>query len=114
MKNFNFKKLKILLITPVAFFSPEVYLGMVLGYFAGKFGGGKKPSQPGTVKSVIFNIGNYKLHLHHWLIGLGILTSAVWYSFLPLPHFSFGILGGLIFQGIFCYQDWHQILIRRR
>ncbi len=85
---------------------------MVLGYFAGKFGGGEKPNQPGTVKSVIFNIGNYKLHLHHWLIGLGILTLAGWYNVLPLPYFSFGFLGGFIFQGIFSYDDWHRILIK--
>lgn len=109
----SFKKSKILLVIPVAFFLPEVYLGIVLGYFAGKFGGGKKFGQVGIVKSVIFNIGNYKLHLHHWLIGLGILTSAVWYSFLPFPQLSFGFLGGLAFQGIVCYSDWYKILIRQ-
>jgi len=34
-------------------------------------------------------------------------------NFSPLPmNFSLGFSGGLVFQGILCYDDWHKILIK--
>ena len=112
MKKLHFIKPKLVkpkffLGLPVALFSLEIYSGALLGYFAAKF-------LSGRLKSPIFHIGQYKLHLHHWLYGLGILISAFWYQFLPFPQFSFGFLGGVVFQGIFCCQDWHKILIKTK
>jgi hypothetical protein len=107
MKKINIKKPKILLGTPIAFFSLEAYLGMIFGYFAGDFFSPK-------IKSITFNIGNYKFHLHHWLLCLGIFPLILIYKFSPLPiYFSSGFLGGLILQGIFSYPDWHRILIKK-
>ena len=37
------------------------------------------------------------------ITGIYILTSTI----------TYGLLGGLIFQGIYCYSDWHVILINR-
>ncbi len=108
MKKIFLGKPKILLGTPIALFSLEVYLGMVLGYFAADLFSSR-------IKSVIFNIGRYRLHLHHWLLCLVILSFVVFYEFSPLPiYFSSGILGGLIFQGVFCYSDWHRILTKAK
>jgi len=106
MKFFKFKKSKFLLGLPLALFSLEIYLGSLLGYFSFKFFTGKTPS-------LAFNVGNYRLHLHHWLYGLAILIPALHYNFLPFPQLSYGFLGGAIFQGIYCYSDWHKILIKK-
>jgi len=100
-------KSKFFLGLPVALFSLEIYSGALLGYFMAKF-------LSGRLKSPIFHLGHYKLHLHHWLYGLGFLISAIWYQFLPFPQFSFGFLGGVVFQGITSYSDWHRILVRRK
>ena len=104
---------KFLLSIPVAFISLEIYFGIILGYFFGKFISGKKTGQKGFIKPIIINFGNYKLHLHHWLLSLGILISNFLISFsLPFPQFSLSFLGGLMIQGILCYSDWHKILIK--
>jgi len=107
MRIFKFKKPKFLLGLPIALFSLEIYLGTLLGYFSFKFFTGKVPS-------LAFNVGNYRLHFHHWLYSLVILIPALYYNFLPFPQFSYGFLGGAIFQGIYCYQDWHKVLIRKK
>jgi len=107
MRIFRFKKPKFLLGLPIALFSLQTYLGTLLGYFAFKFFSGKFPS-------LAFNIGNYRLHLHHWLCSLVILVLDLNYNFLPFSQFSFGFLVGAAFQGIYCYQDWHKILMRKK
>lgn len=107
-------KKKILLGVPIALISLELYFGVLFGYLLGRVLSGKEAGQKGKIKSLVFNIGNQRLHLHHWLYGLGVLISAVWYSFLPFPQFSFGFLGGLIFQGISCYPDWRQVLTKQK
>lgn len=105
---------KFLLSIPVALISFEIYLGIIFGYFLGKFISGKKPGERGLIKSIVINFGNRKLHLHHWLLSLGILLSNFWTSFsLPFPQFSLSFLGGLMIQGIICYPDWHRIFIRK-
>jgi len=92
--------------------------GSSMGYFSGSFLAGSQTSQPGVIDSIILSFNGWQLHLHHWLISLGLLIFL--YSFLRKKYpissfilaFSFGILSGLIFQGIFCYDDWYKILIR--
>jgi len=102
-----FKKSKIILGTPVALFSVEIFLGMVFGYLFANFFSPR-------IKSITFNFGKYKFHLHHWLLFLSVLPFYLTYKFLPfLPYeFTSGFLGGLIFQGISCYNDWYKILVR--
>lgn len=115
MKKIKLVKPKTFLGIPLALFSLEIYFGVVLGYFLGKFLSGKQYGQSGIIKSIAFNIGNYRLHLHHWLIGLGILISALSFNFSPFfSQFSFGFLGGVVFQGIYCYPDWYKILTKSR
>ncbi|MBZ9578591.1 hypothetical protein KJA14_01945 [Patescibacteria group bacterium] len=104
---------KILLGIPLAIISFEIYLGIILGYFLGKFLSGRKTGQSGIIKSIVLNIGNYRLHFHHWLLSLGILIFNFLPNFsFPFSQFSLSFLGGLVIQGIFCYSDWHKIFIR--
>lgn len=116
MKKIHFRKLKF--VKPKFFLTLflalfEIYFGVIFGYFLGKFLSGKETGQPGIIKSIVFNIGNYKLHLHHWLFALVILILEIFYRFLPFPKFSIGFLSGIIFQGIYSYSDWYKILIKR-
>jgi len=98
---------------PLAVFSPEIYFGVIFGYLMTDFLAGKEAGLQGKIKSLIFSVGKWKIHLHHWLYGLGILVSLFFLS-LPLPQISFGILAGMIFQGIFCYDDWRKIIIKQK
>lgn len=120
MKKLHFLKIKLVkpkffLAIPLALLSLEIYLGAIIGYFITKFFSGKEPGISGKIKSIIFDIGNYKLHLHHWFLGILILISVFCFKFnLILPQFSYGFLGGLIYQGVSCYPDWYKIIIKKK
>jgi len=105
---------KILLGSSIAFISPDTFLGGISGYFITKFFSGKKTGEPGIIKSLIFNIRHYRFHFHHWLIGLVILTYAFLSNSFSLSYFSFGLVGGLIFQGIYSYSDWKKVILKQK
>ncbi len=106
------KKSRFLWGVPLALISFEIYLGVILGYLCGMFFAGKYDGHQ-RVKSIIFNIGKYRLHLHHWLVCLVILVPALLYNFFPfLPQFFSGILGGLIIQDLHLDDDWHRVLTK--
>jgi hypothetical protein len=91
----------------LALFSFQTYFGAILGYYLAKNFSKK-------VKSLVFEIKSWRLHLHHWLVCLFVLIFSLFYDFLPFFGFSFGFLTGMIFQGIYCYNDWHKILIKNK
>ena len=90
------------------------FLSWLLGFLASKYVAGKSVGERGKVRSIVIPFRKWGIHLHHWLyslclIGLSFTTSM---HFLT-PGITYGLLGGLIFQGIYCYSDWHVILISR-
>ena len=107
-------KRKLLLSIPLAVISFEIYLGVVIGYLGALVLAGKETGKQGTVKSLILDLGKYKVHLHHWVIGLGFMPVA-WHCNLAFlsDQFFLGLMGGLICQGILCYSDWHQVIFRK-
>ena len=107
------KSKKLFLGIPLAVLFWELFFGIILGYLSACFLSGKEAGLQGKIKSLIFNIGRWRFHFHHWLYGLTILVS-LFFSKLSLPQFSFGILGGLILQGIICYPDWYRVVIRQK
>jgi len=102
---------------------PVFCAGIVLGYHAflawllsgfivAKYLGGKSDGKRGRVPSIAFPLRKRKAHLHHWLISSATmcltLLTGTW--FLPGDLFyGFGV--GIALQGIYCYQDWHRILV---
>ena len=108
MKRFKLKLPKFLLGVPVALLSLKVFFGGVFGYFLAHFLSEK-------FNSIILGIGNFKFHFHHWLMGalaLGLIFS---YEISLLSNQLFyGFLGGVIFQGIFNYSDWHRIFSKKK
>ncbi len=96
----------------LALISLQLGLGIILGYFTARFLAGKQVGQQGRIKSLTFQIGDYKLHLHHWLLSLGGLTFVFFFNLVHL-HFFYGFIGGWIIQGIFSYKDWKKILSKR-
>ena len=90
-------------------------LSWLLGFLATKHVAGKSVGEQGKVRSVIIPfIRGWGIHLHHWLYSLGLIgfSSATGIHFLT-PTITYGLLGGLVFQGIYCYSDWHVILNKR-
>jgi len=90
-------------------------ISWIAGFLIAKYLGGKTDGESGRLMSFFVPLGKYKFHLHHWLISSGIVIFTLFKDihFLP-PDLFYGFFGGLAFQGIYCYRDWHKILISRR
>ncbi|HOX29575.1 MAG TPA: hypothetical protein P5080_00955 [Candidatus Paceibacterota bacterium] len=106
-------KRKLLYAVPLAIVSFEIYIGALLGYIGALFLAGKETGMEGYVRSLIFDLGKYRLHLHHWVLCLTVIPVAIHYNLAFVSdQFVIGMLGGLAYQGISCYNDWHQVLFR--
>lgn len=93
----------------------QATLGMILGYFLAKKFAGRKTGDQGKLRSLKFLIGNYNLHFHHWLLGLGIFV----FSFFLDVSFSsnlffYGGMAGVIVHGVFDYNDWYKVIAREK
>jgi len=91
------------------------FLSWLFGFLTCKYMASKSVGERGTIRSIVIPCGRWRIHLHHWLcssclIGLSSTTGI----HLLTPAVTYGLLGGLVFQGIYCYSDWHRILIGRR
>ncbi len=108
MKKFKFNRSKFILGVSIVLFALKAYLGGVFGYFLAKF-------FTKRTGSLIFDLGDYKFHLHHWLVSTIALALAVAYDVGPLMNQLFlGFMGGVIYEGISSYSDWHQVLVRKK
>jgi len=110
------KKLVTILLTIVATttFGYLFLLSGLLGFLTSKYVAGKSDGERGKVGSIVIPFRRWGFHLHHWLYSLCLISlSAVTGSHFLTPIVTWGLMGGLVFQGIYCYSDWHIILIRR-
>ncbi|MFC1991702.1 hypothetical protein ACFLVC_03145 [Chloroflexota bacterium] len=89
-------------------------LSGLLGLLVSKYVAGKSPGEQGRVRSVIIPFRKWRIHLHHWLYSLCLIgfSFAIGLHFLS-PTITYGLLGGSVFQGIYYYNDWHVIAIRK-
>jgi len=93
----------------------ELGFALLAGYFAAHFVSGQKTSEQGRLPSLVFDIGNWQVHLHHWLVFLAIFIGAAIASFFIVSPFVFyGFLGGVIAQGLLHYEDWPHIIKRQQ
>jgi|SRR5581483_7257564 len=66
----------------------------------------------GKIDSIFLDYGKWKIHLHHWIMGI-IVLAIVWViDRFYLPTFFAGAICGIIIQDIYDYNDWHQVFIR--
>ena len=89
-------------------------LSWLTGFLASKYMAGKSAGEPGKLRSLVIPFRKWGFHLHHWLYSLCLtglsLTTSI---YILTPTITYGLLGGLVFQGIYCYSDRHVILINR-
>lgn len=105
---------KILLPTIVlatSFYSILFTSGLVAGYvlcriFCNLF------VKNGKVDSIFIDYGKWKLHLHHWIIGIGVLAIVWFIDYFYLPTFFAGAICGIILQDIYDYNDWHKVIVK--
>ena len=86
-------------------------LSMLLSFLASRFVAGRAVGEQGKLKSIVIPFRKWSLHIHHWLYSLFLMSlSAATGMYFLTPTISYGLLGGLVFQGIYCYRDWHVIV----
>ncbi len=110
------KKLIIILLTIVASITLGYlfFLSWLLGFLASKYVAGNSVGERGKVRSLAISFRRWKIHFHHWFYSVCLLgfSSITGMHFLT-PTITYGLLAGLIFQGIYVYGDWHVILVSR-
>jgi hypothetical protein len=95
----------------------ELGFALLAGYFAARFFAGKKTAAPNWkhFPSLAFSVGDWRVHLHHWLVFSGILAATAFAHFFIVAPFAFyGFLGGVIAQGVLHYDDWPRIVSRQK
>ncbi len=110
------KRLVAILLTIVAtiMLGYLFFLSWLTGFLASKYTAGKSAGEPGKVRSLVIPFRKWGFHLHHWLCSLCLIgLSSITGIYILTSTITYGLLGGLIFQGIYCYSDWHVILINR-
>lgn len=66
----------------------------------------------GKINSVFIDYGKWKIHFHHWIMGV-ILLALVWIlDQYYLPTLFAGFICGIIIQDIYDYNDWHQVVMK--
>ena len=90
------------------------FFSWLLGFLASKYMAGGQVGERGKMGSLAVHFRRWRIHFHHWfysvcLIGLSSTTGV---HFLT-PAITYGLLAGLVFQGIYCYGDWYVILTSR-
>ena len=86
-----------------------------IGFLLAKYLGSKTVGQPSKLRSFFVPLRGHKIHLHHWLLSCcAIIAFTVFNGASVLPSDLFyGFFGAIVFHGIYCYSDWHKILIPR-
>ena len=109
---------KIVLISLIAVF---IFLGIFCyktwfaAFVATKYLSGRTDGKQGIVRSIIIPWRDYQLHLHHWFLALivgGVFMVKGFY--ILSPEVFYGFFSAIIFQGIYCYEDWYRIIKRKR
>ena len=93
-------------------FSAIFTLGILIGYFT-TYIFDIKITKKEKIKLVKFNIGKWRLHMHHWIMGT-IAFLACWVAGVLgfIPIIILGFAGGVIAHDLHLDDNWHRIIIK--
>lgn len=87
-------------------------IGALTGYLGIKFFD-KKFLKTGKIEPLFFGIGNWEIHLHHW-VSASLAIFAISLAAPSLSVFWMGIFGGLIFHDIYTDRNWYKVFYRKK
>lgn len=94
------------------YYSFLLALGLAIGYIGSKVFS-KFFIEKGKVDCIFIDCGkNWKIHLHHWILGALVLLVVWFIDYFYLPRFFIGVISGIIAHDIYDYNDWHKILVK--
>ena len=87
---------------------------LALAFVASRRVSGEAAGKRGLFRSIVLPLGRWRVHLHHWLYSTWLIALSLATGVYVLsPEITFGILGGVAFQGLYQYSDWHVIVLNR-
>ena len=87
--------------------------GLAIGYIWSKIFS-KYLLESGKVESIFIDVGKWRIHLHHWIMG-AILLLIVWFiDYFYLPRFFVGVVLGIIAHDIYDFNDWHKVVVKNK
>lgn len=114
----DIKNSKVKKYLPAVVFTASLYyygfllaIGLAIGYMGSRIFA-KHLLDQGKVDPIYIECGKYKIHLHHWIMGVLFLVGAWFIDKYYLPSLFVGIVGGIIAHDIYDYNDWHKVLIK--
>jgi len=111
------KKIKKFIFPTALIASLYISVGFAIGVIIGYLGTNlfhKKFIKTGKVNIVIFDLGNWKIHLHHWVMGILAIFAFYFIGLLSfLPIFFIGTLGGLIFHDLYTDKNWYRVIRKK-
>ena len=66
----------------------------------------------GKINSIFLDYGKWKIHLHHWIMGIIVLAGVWTIDRYYLPTLLAGVICGIIIQDIYDYNDWHKVIVK--
>lgn len=90
-------------------FVSGVIIGCISTYFFDKYF-----IKKARIKTIKLNIYKWRIHFHHWLMGISVL-SVIWLSgFLPVfPHVVLGVVGGVILHDFYFDKNWYRVILKK-
>ncbi len=112
-KNSKIRKfLPAVFLTTLFYYSFLLTIGLALGYIGSKIYS-KYFIESGKVDCIFIDCGdNWKIHVHHWILGILFLALLWFIDFFYLPRIFVGFIMGIIIHDIYDYNDWHKILVK--
>ncbi|MEI7424911.1 MAG: hypothetical protein WCK10_02215 [Candidatus Staskawiczbacteria bacterium] len=89
-----------------------ISIGLAIGYIGSKIFT-KYLLENGKIDCIYIDCGNYKIHLHHWILGTMLLLLVWFIDFFYLPRLFVGVILGVIAHDIYDFNDWHKILVKK-
>ena len=90
-----------------------LFLGLVAGYFASKLYCKVFRIDEHSDKRIFIDINEkWKIHMHHWILGLIFLVLILVVNLFKLPIFFLGGVIGVIAHDIYDFNDWHKVLVK--
>ena len=67
----------------------------------------------GKIESIFIDYGKWRVHLHHWIMGVLLLVIVWTVDHYYLPTLFAGFVCGIIIQDIYDYNDWYKVISKK-
>ncbi len=100
-----------ILLASTFYYSFLVTIGLVIGYLGSKLYCKVLNIDENSDRRIFIDCGKWKIHFHHWIMGIVVLLIVWIVDYFYLPRFFIGVVGGVMAHDIYDYNDWHKVIV---